>query len=176
MSPRLLVPWGIMVCWLASNDANAVALIKLTRARGMHPKDVAPYPSRGVIALINASFIECCVAGTMPGSGNSKVKNTWSLPQWPHRLVKGADAWQSTVSVQNTVESGKLAEDGSLSQVLTKEGHSRPRKQQEQKHEIPGLEENRESRGNGEGHFWKGRQWHGFIPGSLEKPLLLAED
>lgn len=77
-----------------------------------------------VMALINASFIKCYMTGTMPGSENSKMKNRWSLSQWPHSLVKGAGAVQSTVSAQYTVETQwsqeSLTMDGILEPGLNK--------------------------------------------------------
>lgn len=90
----------------------------------MHSKNVAPYPSMGVMALINASFIKCYMTGTMPGSKNSEMENRWSLSQWPHRLVKGAGAVQNTVSAQHTVETQwsqeSLTVDGILEPSLNK--------------------------------------------------------
>lgn len=101
-----------------------MALVKFTKARGVHSKNVAPYPSMGVMALINPSFIKCYMTGTMPGSENSKMENRWSLPQWPHRLAKGAGAVQSTVSAQHTVETQWSQEcltmDGILEPSLNK--------------------------------------------------------
>lgn len=77
-----------------------------------------------VMALINASFIKCYMTGTMPGSENSKIKNRWSLSQWPHSPVKGVGAVQSTVSAQHTVETQwsqeSLTMDGILEPSLNK--------------------------------------------------------
>lgn len=96
-----------------------MALIKLTKARGVHSKNVAPrVSSMGVMAVINASFIKCYTTGTMPGSENSKMKSRWSLSQWPHRLVKGAGAVQSTVSAQHTVEARWSQESWTMDGIL----------------------------------------------------------
>lgn len=69
----LLVPWEMVVCCLVHNGANAMALLKLARSKGMYPENVAQ--DLPVALLINASFVKCYVSGTLPVSENSKMKN-----------------------------------------------------------------------------------------------------
>ena len=88
-----------------------MASVKFTKARGVHSKPVAPYPSMGVMALINASFIKCYMTGTMPGSENSEmeqmvpvsVASQTSQGSWCSAEYSICPAYSG-----DTVESGKL--------------------------------------------------------------------
>lgn len=103
LSPSLLVPWEMVVCCLAHNGANAMALLKLARSKGVYPENVTQDLS--VALLINASFIKCYVSGTVPVSKNSKMKNV-ALASMASKSSQGRKfcAW----SIQSTVQTGAL--------------------------------------------------------------------